>query len=102
MIDIRDLRIGSHVAHKRYPDRVCRIECIMPSSVYLSYIDSGVRVKMFNVPLSDLDPLEITEERLNTARSITGLGLEGFQLTVDWLSLESFVWIEFGQEIIAE
>lgn len=78
MIDIRDLRIGSHIALKRYPNRVCRIECIMPTSVYISYAYNGVRVKMFNVPISELKPLKITEERLNALCKATGIAKKAF------------------------
>lgn len=102
MIDVRDLRIGSHVAHKRYPDRVCRVECIMPSSVYLSYTDNGVRVKMFNVPISDLEPLEVTEERLDALCEATGIKKEDFQRDAEWHILETFAWIEFGETLITE
>lgn len=100
MIDVRDLRIGSHVAHKRYPDRVCRVECIMPTSVYLSYDDNGVRVKMFNVPISDLEPLEITEERLNALCEATGIAKEHFKANAEWHILETFAWVEYGEEVI--
>lgn len=102
MIDVRDLRIGSHVAHKRYPDRVCRVECIMPTSVYLSYDDNGVRIKMFNVSISDLEPLKITEERLEALSEVTGMFKELFRNNVEWHTLETFTWIEYGEEVIAE
>ena len=102
MIDVRDLRIGSHVAHKRYPDRVCRVESIMPTSVYLSYDDNGVRIKMFNVPISDLEPLKITEERFEAFCEATGINKEYFQANAEWHILETFAWIEFGEEVIAE
>lgn len=102
MIDIRDLRIGSHVALKRYPNRVCRIECIMPTSVYISYADNGVRVKMFNVPITELKPLEITEERLEALCEATGMFKELFRNNAEWHILETFTWIEFRKEIIAE
>lgn len=103
MIDIRNLRISSHVAHRRYPGRVFRVECIMPTSVYLSYLDSGVRVKMYNVPLSELEPLEKTPERLAALRKATGLGGDTFKEAVaDWHELETFAWIEFRAEIINE
>ena len=105
MIDIRDLRIGSHVALKRYPNRVCRIECIMPTSVYISYADyadNGVRVKMFNVPISELKPLEITAERLNTLCKATGIAKERFQANAEWHILETFAWVEFRKEVLAE
>lgn len=101
MIDVRDLRIGSHVALKRYPNRVCRIECIMPTSVYISYADNGVRVKVFNVPISELKPLEITEERLN-ALCNTGIAKERFQANAEWHILETFAWVEFRKEVLAE
>lgn len=107
MIDIRDLRIGSHVALNRYPNRVCRIECIMPTSVYISYVyisyaDNGVRVKMFNVPITELKPLEITEERLNALCKATGIPKERFKVNAEWHILETFAWVEFRKEIIAE
>lgn len=98
MIDVRDLRIGSHVALKRYPNRVCRIECIMPTSVHISYADNGVRVKMFNVPISELKPLEITAERLNAL----GIAKERFQANAEWHILETFAWVEFRKEVLAE
>lgn len=102
MIDVRDLRIGSHVALKRYPNRVCRIECIMPTSVYISYADNGVRVKMFNVPISELKPLEITAERLNALCKATGIAKERFQANAEWHILETFAWVEFRKEVLAE
>lgn len=102
MIDIRDLRIGSHVALKRYPNRVCRIECIMPTSVYISYPDNGVRVKMFNVPISELKPLEITAERLNALCKATGIAKERFHSNAEWHILETFAWVEYRKEVLAE
>lgn len=101
MIDIRDLRIGAHVAHRRYPNRVCRIECIMPTSVYLSYMDNCVRVKMFNVPIDELKQLEITPAHLEKLSDVTGIPKENTQF-LDYLTLETFAWIEFGEEIITE
>lgn len=100
MIDIRDLRIGSHVALNRYPNRVCRIECIMPTSVYISYADNGVRVKMFNVPITELKPLETTEERLNALCKAMGIPKERFKADAEWHILETFAWVEFRKEVI--
>ena len=64
--------------------------------------DNGVRVKMFNVPISELKPLEITEERLNALCKATGIAKERFQANAEWHILETFAWVEFKKEIFAK
>ena len=57
---------------------------------------------MFNVPISELKPLEITAERLNALCKATGIAKERFQANAEWHILETFAWVEFRKEVLAE